>query len=190
MSLTAPSPRSSPAAPPASARRRRASRRGVRVAILDMNRATWRSRRGRNRRASTARPTSPTTVGRAALARARAAHGDERILVNCAGIAPGKRTVTKKRDTGELVRARLGFFRKVIEINLVGTYRMIAKCAAAMAGLDRVTPDGGRGVVVCTASVAARRRADRPGRLCARRRGACVGLTLPVARDLRASASG
>ncbi|MCD6071794.1 MAG: 3-hydroxy-2-methylbutyryl-CoA dehydrogenase [Microvirga sp.] len=90
-----------------------------------------------------------------ALAEARAANGIERVLVNCAGIAPGKRTVSKKRETGELIPHDLASFRRAVEINLIGTYAMISKCAAAMAGLDPVTPDGGRGVIVNTSSVAA-----------------------------------
>ncbi|MBZ6075662.1 SDR family NAD(P)-dependent oxidoreductase [Microvirga puerhi] len=119
----------------------------------------------------------------AALAKARAAHGTERILVNCAGIAPGKRTVTKKRETGELIPHDVASFRRAIEINLIGTYAMIAKCAAAMAGLDPVTEDGGRGVVVSTASVAA--QDGQIGQAAyAASKGGVLGLTLPVARDL------
>ncbi len=119
----------------------------------------------------------------AALAKARAAHGIERVLVNCAGIAPGKRTVSKKRDTGELVAHDLASFRRVLEVNLIGTYHMIAKSAVAMAGLEPVTPDGGRGVVVCTASVAA--QDGQIGQAAyAASKGGVLGLTLPVARDL------
>jgi NAD(P)-dependent dehydrogenase (short-subunit alcohol dehydrogenase family) len=119
----------------------------------------------------------------AALAKARAAHGIERVLVNCAGIAPGKRTVSKKRDTGELVAHDLASFRRVIEVNLIGTYHMIAKSAVAMAGLDAVTPDGGRGVIVCTASVAAQDGQIGQAAYSASK-GGVLGLTLPVARDL------
>lgn len=119
----------------------------------------------------------------AGLEKARAAHGVERVLVNCAGIAPGKRTVSKKRDTGELVPHDVATFAKVVQVNLIGTYAMIAKCAAAMAGLDPVTPDGGRGVVVSTASVAA--QDGQIGQAAyAASKGGVVGLTLPVARDL------
>jgi NAD(P)-dependent dehydrogenase (short-subunit alcohol dehydrogenase family) len=96
----------------------------------------------------------------AALKKAREANGVERILVNCAGIAPGKRTVSKKRETGELIPHDLVTFRRAVEVNLIGTYHMIAKSAAAMAGLDPVTPDGGRGVVVCKSA----RRLMRPQR--------------------------
>jgi NAD(P)-dependent dehydrogenase (short-subunit alcohol dehydrogenase family) len=118
-----------------------------------------------------------------ALARARAAHGVERVLVNCAGIAPGKRTVSKKRETGELIAHDLATFRRTIEVNLIGTYHMIAKSAAAMAGLDPATPDGGRGVIVCTASVAA--QDGQIGQAAyAASKGGVLGLTLPVARDL------
>jgi NAD(P)-dependent dehydrogenase (short-subunit alcohol dehydrogenase family) len=119
----------------------------------------------------------------AALAKAREANGVERVLVNCAGIAPGKRTVTKKRDTGELVAHDLSSFRRVIEVNLIGTFHMIAKSAAAMAALDPVTEDGGRGVIVCTASVAAQDGQIGQAAYSASK-GGVLGLTLPVARDL------
>jgi NAD(P)-dependent dehydrogenase (short-subunit alcohol dehydrogenase family) len=119
----------------------------------------------------------------AALAKAREANGVERVLVNCAGIAPGKRTVTKKRDTGELVAHDLSSFRSVIEVNLIGTFHMIAKSAAAMAALDPVTEDGGRGVIVCTASVAAQDGQIGQAAYSASK-GGVLGLTLPVARDL------
>ena len=119
----------------------------------------------------------------AALERARAENGVERILVNCAGIAPGKRTVSKKRETGELVAHDLATFRRAVEVNLIGTYHMIAKSAVAMAALEPVTEDGGRGVVVCTASVAA--EDGQIGQAAyAASKGGVLGLTLPVARDL------
>lgn len=121
----------------------------------------------------------------AALAQARGAHGVERILVNCAGVAPVRRTVAKKRGSGELVADDLAAFRQAVEINLVGTYRMIARSAVAMAGLDAVTPDGGRGVIVNTASIAA--QDGQIGQAAyAASKGGVLGLTLPVARDLAA----
>jgi NAD(P)-dependent dehydrogenase (short-subunit alcohol dehydrogenase family) len=119
----------------------------------------------------------------AGLARARAAHGVARVLVNCAGIAPGKRTVSKKRDTGEFVAHDLATFTKTLMVNLVGTFNVTSKAAAAMAGLDPVTPDGGRGVVVCTASVAAEDGQIGQAAYAASKAGV-VGMTLPVARDL------
>jgi NAD(P)-dependent dehydrogenase (short-subunit alcohol dehydrogenase family) len=118
-----------------------------------------------------------------ALGRARAAHGVERLLVNCAGIAPAERTVGKERRTGRLVCHDLANFRRAIEINLVGTYRMVAKSAVAMAGLAPVTPDGARGVIVNTASIAA--EDGQIGQAAyAASKGGVLGMTLPIARDL------
>jgi NAD(P)-dependent dehydrogenase (short-subunit alcohol dehydrogenase family) len=119
----------------------------------------------------------------AGLVKAREKHGVERILVNCAGIAPGRRTVTKKRETGELIPHDLASFRKTVEINLIGTYAMISKSAAAMAALEPVTPDGGRGVIVNTSSVAAQDGQIGQSAYSASK-GGVLAMTLPVARDL------
>lgn len=119
----------------------------------------------------------------AGLVKARETNGVERILVNCAGVAPGRRTVTKKRETGELLPHDLASFRKTVEINLIGTYAMISKCAAAMAALEPVTPDGGRGVIVNTSSVAAQDGQIGQAAYSASK-GGVLALTLPVARDL------
>jgi NAD(P)-dependent dehydrogenase (short-subunit alcohol dehydrogenase family) len=119
----------------------------------------------------------------AALATARSAHGAERVLVCCAGIGPARRTVSKKRDTGELIAHDIAMFRRTIEINLIGTFAMIAKSATAMAGLEPISADGGRGVIVTTASVAA-----QDGQIGQAAYGASKGgvlaMTLPIARDL------
>jgi len=119
----------------------------------------------------------------AGLVKARERNGVERVLVNCAGIAPGRRTVTKKRETGELIAHDLASFRKTVEINLIGTYAMISKCAAAMAALEPVTPDGGRGVIVNTSSVAAQDGQIGQSAYSASK-GGVLAMTLPVARDL------
>ena len=119
----------------------------------------------------------------AGLVKARERNGVERVLVNCAGIAPGRRTVTKKRETGELIAHDLASFRKTVEINLIGTYAMISKSAAAMAALEPVTPDGGRGVIVNTSSVAAQDGQIGQSAYSASK-GGVLAMTLPVARDL------
>jgi NAD(P)-dependent dehydrogenase (short-subunit alcohol dehydrogenase family) len=119
----------------------------------------------------------------AALTAARAAHGVERVLVCCAGVGPARRTVSKKRDSGELIAHDIATFRRTIEINLIGTFAILAKSAAAMAAQDPVSADGARGVIVTTASVAA-----QDGQIGQAAYGASKGgvlaMTLPVARDL------
>ncbi len=119
----------------------------------------------------------------AALAKARAAHGVEHILVNCAGIAPGERTVARQRDSGALIAHDMARYRRTIEINLIGTYRCIAKSAVAMAATPPVTEDGGRGVIIATASVAAEDGQVGQAGYASSKAG-IAGLTLPVARDL------
>ena len=99
-----------------------------------------------------------------AVARAREAHGPARICVNCAGIAPAQRIVGRDGP------APLDGFRRVVEVNLIGTFNVMRICAADMAGLDPLNETGERGVIVATASVAAYEGADRPGGLRGRRR--------------------
>jgi len=156
---------------------------GVKVAIFDLNEAHGRELAEDIDGLFCAANVTDDASVHAALHKARTAHGVERILVNCAGIAPGRRTVSKKRDTGEFVAHDMGTFKAAIEVNLIGTYRMIAASAAAMAQLAPVTADGGRGVIVNTASIAA--TDGQIGQAAyAASKGGVVGLTLPVARDL------
>src|SRR5437763_3723996 len=83
----------------------------------------------------------------AALAKAREAHGQERILVNCAGVANAAKTVGRDKATGEPKAYPIHQFELAIQINLIGTFRMIAKSAFGMVGLDPLE-DGERGVIV------------------------------------------
>jgi NAD(P)-dependent dehydrogenase (short-subunit alcohol dehydrogenase family) len=117
------------------------------------------------------------------LKAARAAHGQERILVNCAGIAIGRKTASRNRKTGEIEAHGRSEFSKVVAVNLIGTFHMIAKCAAGMLALDPLDQQGTRGVIVNTASIAA--SDGQIGQVAyAASKGGIVGLTLPVARDL------
>jgi NAD(P)-dependent dehydrogenase (short-subunit alcohol dehydrogenase family) len=113
----------------------------------------------------------------AALAKASAAHGPARILMNIAGIGSAKRVVQK--DGGA---APLEDFAKVINVNLVGTYnasRLFAAECAKLAPLE----DGERGVMMFTASVAA--FDGQVGQQAySASKGGLVGMTLPMARDL------
>src|ERR1700761_9071796 len=90
----------------------------------------------------------------AAFAKARAAHGQERILVCCAGTGNAIRTASRDRQTGAIKSFPLDAFNWVIQINLVGTFRCISKSAAGMLTLEPLQ-DGERGAIVNTGSVAA-----------------------------------
>ncbi len=114
---------------------------------------------------------------------ARAAHGQERVLVNCAGIGPPMKTVSRDRNTGEVRMHDLGLFAKVISINLIGSFNCIAHSASGMIDLDPVTEDGERGLIVNTGSVAA--EDGQIGQAAyAASKGGIKGMTLPIARDL------
>ena len=118
----------------------------------------------------------------AAFAKARAANGQERILVNCAGTGNAARTAGRDRNTGEIKAFPTAMFDLIIQINLVGTFRCIAKSAAGMLTLDPL-PDGDRGAIVNTGSVAAEDGQIGQAAYSASKAG-IVGLTLVVARDL------
>ncbi|MGI4876511.1 MAG: SDR family NAD(P)-dependent oxidoreductase [Janthinobacterium lividum] len=118
----------------------------------------------------------------AGFAHARAAHGQERILVNCAGTANAAKTASRSRDTGEIRHFPLDLFNLVVQVNLVGTFRCIAKSAAGMLTLDPLD-DGERGIVVNTASVAAEDGQAGQAAYSASK-GGIVGMTLAIARDL------
>lgn len=120
----------------------------------------------------------------AAFSQARAAHGQERILVNCAGIANGIKTASRNKADGTTTRFPMKDFERVVQINLFGTFRCIAASAQGM--LDLAPLDGGeRGAIVCTASVAAQDGQMGQAAYSASKAGV-LGMTLPIARDLMA----
>ncbi|AJR23767.1 MULTISPECIES: SDR family NAD(P)-dependent oxidoreductase [Sphingobium] len=112
----------------------------------------------------------------AAFEQAEALHGVARILVNCAGIAPAIKTVGKEHAPHPL-----DVFRRTVEVNLIGTFCMIARFAASLAKADEI--EGERGVIVNTASVAAFDGQIGQAAYSASK-GGVVGMTLPIARDL------
>ena len=118
----------------------------------------------------------------AAFEKARGAHGQERILVNCAGVANAVKTVSKDKATGELKRYPMHQFELAIGINLVGTFRCIANSAYGMVSADPME-DGERGVIINTASVAAQDGQIGQAAYSASK-GGVYAMTLPVARDL------
>ncbi|MXO74899.1 SDR family NAD(P)-dependent oxidoreductase [Altererythrobacter aerius] len=118
----------------------------------------------------------------AGFEKARAAHGQERILVNCAGTGNAIKTASRSKTDGSIKHFPLDAFNWIIQINLVGTFRCIAKSAAGMLTLDPME-DGERGAIVNTASVAAEDGQIGQAAYSASK-GGVVGMTLPIARDL------
>ena len=119
----------------------------------------------------------------AGFAKARAAHGQERILINCAGGGRGGKTVGKNKETGEVVPFKVSDFSYVLELNTVGTFRCIVKSAAGM--ISNLEPDetGDRGAIVNTGSVAAEE--GQIGQVAySAAKAAIKGMTLVIARDL------
>src|SRR5471032_1982230 len=155
---------------------------GVKVAIFDMNaekgEAVAKSVGGVFCKINV---TSEEEVD-AGFAKARAAHGQERILVNCAGTGNAAKTASRDKQTGETKHFPLEAFNLIIQINLVGTFRCIAKSAAGMLSLDPLE-DGDRGAIVNTASAAAEDGQIGQAAYSASK-GGVVGMTLPIARDL------
>jgi NAD(P)-dependent dehydrogenase (short-subunit alcohol dehydrogenase family) len=119
--------------------------------------------------------TSADEVGRA-LDSAREQLGGINVLVNCAGIGTAMKTF------GKAGPARLEEFTRVISVNLIGTFNCIRLAAAHMAK-NTPGPDGERGVVINTASVAAFDGQVGQAAYSASK-GGIVGMTLPIARDL------
>jgi NAD(P)-dependent dehydrogenase (short-subunit alcohol dehydrogenase family) len=117
----------------------------------------------------------------AGFEKSRAAIGQERILINCAGTGNAIKTASRNKETGEITHFPLDKFDLIIQINLVGTFRCIAKSAAGMMSLDPI--NGERGAIVNTASVAAEDGQIGQASYSASK-GGVVGMTLPIARDL------
>lgn len=113
----------------------------------------------------------------AALTATVAAFGAVHICNNFAGVGDAAKTVSR----GEPVA--LEKFRRVIDINLIGTFNVLRLAAAQMAKQEPVNEDGGRGVIINTASVAAYEGQIGQAAYSASK-GGIVGMTLPIARDL------
>lgn len=159
---------------------RRLAAAGVKVTLFDMNVEQGEAIAKEIGGAFVAVDVTSNDSVKAGFAAARGHFGVERILVNCAGIAP----VAKTTSRGE--PHPLDMFEKVIAVNLVGTFRCIAHSSTAMVELDPVTADGERGVIVSTASVAA--FDGQIGQVAyAASKGGVAASTLPIARDLSKS---
>jgi NAD(P)-dependent dehydrogenase (short-subunit alcohol dehydrogenase family) len=161
---------------------RRLASRGVRVALFDLN-----AEAGEKLAAELGGVfcrvdvTSDADVD-AGFAKSRAAIGQERVLVNCAGVGTAIKTAGRDKATGEIKSFPTLNFDRVIQINLVGTFRCIARSAAGMLTLQPLA-GGERGAIVNTASVAAQDGQMGQAAYAASKAGV-VGMTLPIARDL------
>lgn len=118
----------------------------------------------------------------AGFARAREAHGQERVLVNCAGVANAAKTVGRDKETKEPKFYPMVQFELAIQINLIGTFRCIAHSTFGMVDLDPLE-DGERGCIINTASVAAQDGQIGQAAYSASK-GGVLAMALPIARDL------
>ncbi|HEY4067914.1 MAG TPA: SDR family NAD(P)-dependent oxidoreductase [Burkholderiaceae bacterium] len=161
---------------------RELARRGAKVALLDRNGEGTKAvaaeiiAQGGQALGIACDITSTDSV-LAALDAARAAHGPARLVMNIAGIGTAKRLIAKDGTPMPLED-----FKRVVEVNLFGTFNVIRLAAAEIVKLDALE-DGERGVIVNTASVAA--FDGQVGQEAyAASKGGVVALTLPLARDL------
>jgi NAD(P)-dependent dehydrogenase (short-subunit alcohol dehydrogenase family) len=116
----------------------------------------------------------------AAVDAAAAAGPPLRVVVNCAGIGWAARTVGRDGAPHDLAS-----YRKVIDVNLIGTFNLMRIGAAAMARTEPADADGQRGVVINTASVAGIE--GQTGQVAySASKGGIIGMTVPAARDLAA----
>ncbi len=153
---------------------------GARVAILDRNIAAAQAVAADIGALAIDCDVTGAEAAEAAVAQAGDAHGPARILVNCAGVGPAQKILGRKG------LMPLEDFRKVVEINLIGSFNMLRLFVAQAAGLDPLA-SGERGVVINTASIAA--YDGQIGQTAyAASKGGVVGLTLPAARELAALA--
>lgn len=156
------------------------SKLGAKVALLDLNvESAAKVAAEINGIAITCDVTNPESVEKA-INQVNEEIGTARICVNCAGIVHGRRMVSQQGPMP------LDEFRKVIEINLIGTFNVMRLAAAAMQSLPTINDDGERGVIINTASVAAFE--GQIGQTAySSSKGGIVGLTLPAARELASS---
>ncbi|MBX6424501.1 MAG: SDR family NAD(P)-dependent oxidoreductase [Variibacter sp.] len=148
---------------------------GVKVALLDVNEQAAKTVADRIGGLAIGCDVADSDSATAAIAKARAAHGPARILVNCAGIGPAKRIVG--RD-GPMPLAE---YERVIRVNLVGTFNMMRLFAAEASKLEPLA-GGERGVVISVASVAAFE--GQIGQAAyASSKGGVAALTMPAARE-------
>ena len=153
------------------------ARSGARVAVLDINKKNVEEVAKEIGGIGIECDVSNEKSSKAAIKKAFEAHGDIRILVNCAGVAPGQRIVGREGPHD------LDLFSKVISVNLIGSFNMLRLCAAKMSTLEPLNDTGEQGVIINTASVAAYEGQIGQAAYSASK-GGIVGMTIPAAREL------
>jgi NAD(P)-dependent dehydrogenase (short-subunit alcohol dehydrogenase family) len=148
---------------------------GAKVAILDVNLEGARAVADKIRGLALHCDVTDAGGTAAAIASAKAKHGTARILINCAGVGPAKRIVGRDGPMP------LADFERVVAINLIGTFNVMRLVAADMQGLEPLQ-DGERGIIICTASVAAYEGQIGQAAYAASK-GGVVGLVMPAARE-------
>jgi len=149
---------------------------GAKVSLLDVNLAQAEKVAEEIGGLAIACDVSDAKAAEAALARSAEAHGEARILINCAGIAPAVRVVGREGPHD------LDVFRKVIEVNLIGSFNMLRLFSDRASKLEPLA-DGERGVVISTASVAAFDVQIGQAAYSASK-GGVHAMALPIAREL------
>ncbi len=152
---------------------------GAKVAVLDINEGNAQKIAAEIGGIAVACDVADAKSGEAAVAKARAAHGPARVLVNCAGIGIGQRIV------GRGGPHPLDQFTRVINVNLIGSFNLMRLAAVDMQKLEPVG-EGERGVIISTASVAAFEGQIGQAAYSASK-GGIVALTLPAAREFAPS---
>jgi NAD(P)-dependent dehydrogenase (short-subunit alcohol dehydrogenase family) len=149
--------------------------KGAKVAVLDMNKAAAEKVAADIGGIALIGDVAQEQPVKDAIARTEAAHGVVRILVNCAGLANAIKTVNKNGAYP------LDDFKRVVTVNLVGTFNVIRLVAERMQSVPPIGEE--RGVIINTASVAAFDGQVGQAAYAASKAGV-AGMTLPVARDL------
>ena len=155
---------------------RRLAAQGAKVAVCDLNAKLAETVAAEIGGVAVICDVSDAASAEAAIAKAAAAHGPARVLVNCAGIGVAKRVIGKEGPMA------LGDFDRVIKVNLIGSFNMLRLATAGMSKLEPLAT-GERGVVISTASVAAYDGQIGQSAYSASK-GGIVAMTLPIAREL------
>jgi len=152
---------------------------GAKVAVLDVNLDAAKAVAQEIGGLAVACDVADAKSAEAAVAAAGGAHGAARVLINCAGIGPAQRIVGREGPMP------LEAFKRVIDINLIGSFNLMRLAASGMTGLDALA-DGERGVIISTASVAAYEGQIGQAAYAASK-GGIVALTIPAAREFARS---